>query len=125
MFDQLFAELATGLSDQFGAPFEEVTATWPGTPVKDAGGSITTPGTPVSRTCKAQFDAASQAMRAAEGFLEADVRILVLAASLDGVLDSTAKIVAAAGISAGTWTLLSCQRDPAGIGYECRGRKVS
>lgn len=122
MFDQLFANLATGFADQFGAPFIEAMATWPGTPVKDAGGSIVTPGTPVSLPCKAQFDEATQAMRATEGFLETDVRILVLSATLDATLDTKAKISVAAGANAGTWALLSCERDPAGVGYECRGR---
>jgi hypothetical protein len=125
MFDQLFAGLATGFADTFGAPFEDATATWPGTPVRDAGGSIVTPGTPVSLTCKAQFDAATEAMRDVAGFLETDVRILVLAATLDATLDTKARIVVASGDNAGTWELLSCQRDPAGIGYECRGRKAT
>lgn len=125
MFDQTFANIATGFSNIFGGPFQLVTATWPGTPTKDAGGSITAAGTPVSKSCNAQFDAATQAMRQAEGFLETDVRILVLAASLDGALDEAARIVVASGTNAGTWSLLSVTRDPAGVGYECRGRKVA
>lgn len=125
MFDQVFANLATGFADTFGGPFIDATAVWPGTPVKDAGGSITSPGTPVSRSCKVQFDDASLAMRSAPDFLQTDVRILVLSASLGGALDTAAKIVVANGDRAGTWALLSCDRDPAGIGYECRGRKAS
>lgn len=125
MFSETFAALATGFAAQFGAPFSDVTATWPGTATYDTGGSITAAGTPIAKPCKAQFDAATQAMRAAEGFLETDVRILVLAATLDGVLDSAARIVVALGQYAGTWALLSCTRDPAGIGYEARGRKVA
>lgn len=125
MFDAAFASIASGFAEQFGAPFQDAIARWPGTPVKDAGGSITTPGTPSLHDCRVQFDAATQAMRAVDGFLETDVRILVLAASLDHVLDSAAQIVVAGGSYAGTWALLSCQRDPAGVGYECRGRKVA
>jgi len=64
-------------------------------------------------------------MRVAEGFLETDVRILVLSATLAMPLDSIAKIKVASGQYAGTWFLLSCTRDPVGIGYECRGRRVS
>lgn len=123
MLDQMFADIAIGFSDIAGAPYVDAVATWPGTPVKDAGGSIVTPGTPVSLPCKAQFDAATLAMREAEGFLQTDVRILVLAATLEGELDTAAKLVVASGDHAGTWTLLSCQRDPAGIGFECRGRR--
>ena len=121
MLDAAFASLANGFAARFGAPFVDAVAKWPGTPVKDAGGSITTPGTPVQYPCRVQFDAATQAMRQAEGFLETDARILVLTASLEVTLDTEARIIA----DGATWALLSCQRDAAGIGYECRGRKVS
>lgn len=119
MFDQIFANLATSFSAQFGGPYTDATAVWPGTPVKDAGGTITTPGSANSVPCSVQFDRATQAMRQVEGFLETDVRLLVLV----GALDMTAKVVVADGEHAGTWSLLSCERDPAGIGFECRGRR--
>jgi len=119
----MFANLATGFAAQFGAPFEDVSATWPGTATFDTGGSITAAGTPVSLACKAQFDAPSQAMRATEGFMETDARIIVLAFS--ATLDTKARIVVASGANAGTWELLSVVRDPAGIGYECRARKIA
>ena len=122
MLDQLFANLATGFAAQFGAPFGDAVATWPGTATFDTGGSITAAGTPVSLACKAQFDAPTQAMRATEGFMETDARIIVLAFS--ATLDTKARIVVASGANAGTWELLSVTRDPAGIGYEARGRKL-
>ena len=122
MLDQVFANLATGFAAQFGAPFGDATATWPGTATLDAGGSITAAGTPASYACKAQFDAPTQAMRAAEGFMETDARVIVLAFA--ATLDTKARIVVATGANAGTWELLSVVRDPAGIGYECRGRKL-
>jgi hypothetical protein len=124
MFDQVFANLATAFSSMAGAPFVPAAATWPGTPTYDTGGSIVAPGTPASYPCQAQFDAPTQQMRLAEGFLQTDVRILVLAASLSVPLDTAAQIVVASGPNAGTWALLSCQRDPAGVGYECQGRKL-
>jgi len=124
MLDQIFADLATGFAEQFGAPFVDGVATWQGTATRDAGGSITAPGTPASYTCKVQFDAATQAMRAAEGFLETDVRLIVLAASLARTLDSEAVVSVGSGQYAGTWALLSCTRDPAGVGYECRARRI-
>lgn len=125
MLDQLFANLAVGFSGTFGGPFIDATATWPGTPIKDAGGSIVMPGTPVSLACKAQFDVATQAMRQAEGFISTDVRVLVLSATLAGTLDEAARIVVPSGPYGGTWALLSVVRDPAGIGWECRGRKIA
>jgi hypothetical protein len=123
-FAQAFANLAT----MPGGPFVDAVAQWPGAPNYDAGGSIVTPGTPATYACKAQFDAPTQQMREAEGFQQTDVRILVLAASLHAslapALDTAARINVASGPNAGTWALLSCQRDPVGIGYECRGRKA-
>lgn len=124
MIDAVFANLATSFAAQFGAPFIDVTAKWPGTPTRDAGGSITAPAAPVSLPCKAQFDVPTQAMRQAEGFMETDARVIVLAASLMATLDTKAKIIVASGANVGTWELLSCVRDPAGIGYECRGRRI-
>lgn len=125
MLNQIFASLATGFAAQFGAPFQDVTATWPGTAVYDDGGSIVTPGTPVSLPCKAQFDVPTEAMRSDPGFLEKDMRLIVLTATLDGTLDSEAKIVVATGEHAGTWSLESITGDPAGIGWECRARKIA
>lgn len=119
-----FASAFASLASAVGAPFYDAVAQWPGTATYDTGGSITSAGTPVELACRAQFDAATQAMRAAEGFLETDVRILVLSASIDGDLDTEARIVVASGDYAGTWALMSCQRDPASIGFECRGRKL-
>lgn len=124
MLEQTFASLATGFAAQFGAPFGDAVARWPGTPTFDAGGSITAGGTAVSLPCKVQFDAPTQAMRAAPDFMERDARIIVLAASLAAPLDTKAKITVGAGLNTGTWELLSCIGDPAGIGYECRGRKL-
>ncbi|QOV95263.1 hypothetical protein [Novosphingobium sp. ES2-1] len=125
VLNQFFADLATGFAAQFGAPFQEVTATWPGTAVYDDGGSIVTPGTPVEKPCKAQFDAPTEAMRNDPGFLEKDMRLIVLSGTLDGTLDSAANVVVGDGEHAGTWSLESVQGDPAGIGWECRARKVA
>lgn len=124
MFDQIFANLATGFSEAFGGPYIDATASWPGTPVYDDGGSIVTPGTPVVLPCKVQFDAATTAMRQTEGFQQTDVRILVLGASLAAALTTEASIVVADAPRAGTWSLLSAERDPAGIGWECAGRLI-
>ena len=121
MFDAAFASIAAGFAERFGAPFVDAVAWWPGTPVKDAGGSIISPGTPVEIACKAQFDAPTIAMRQTEGFTEQDARVLVL--DFDGTLDDEAEIRVASGDNAGQWRLLTVTRDPAGVGYECRARR--
>ncbi len=121
MFDAAFASIAAGFAERFGAPFVDAVAWWPGTPVKDAGGSIISPGTPVQYPCRAQFDAPTIAMRQAEGFTEQDARVLVL--DFDGTLDAEAEIRVSTGDNAGEWRLLTVTRDPAGVGYECRARK--
>jgi len=121
MFDQVFANMAAAFTGE-GGPFFDATANWPGEPVYDSGGSIVSPGAPVQYPCRAQFDAATQTMRASPGFLENDVRLLVL--SLDAPLNTDAKIIASAGPYAGTWALMTCTRDPVGIGYECRARRL-
>lgn len=125
MFAETFANMATCFAAQFGGPFQEVTARWPGTATYDDGGSITAAGTPITRTCKAQFDMPTEAMRADPGFLERDMRMIVLTATITGTLDSAANIVVSSGPHAGVWSLETCQGDPAGIGYECRARKLA
>lgn len=112
MFDRLFADLA----GHFGAVFVAAEAVVPGAAQYDAGGSIIAPAEPTRRPCRVQVDAATQAMRQADGFLETDVRLLVL--SLDGPLTTAARIV----VNGASYALLSVSRDPAGVGWECRGR---
>tara|TARA_A100000171_G_scaffold52847_1_gene73657 strand:+ start:38873 stop:39241 length:369 start_codon:yes stop_codon:yes gene_type:complete len=121
VFDAAFASIAAGFAERFGAPFVDAVAWWPGEPVKDAGGSIISPGTPVQYPCRAQFDVPTIAMRQAEGFTEQDARILVL--DFNGTLDADAEIRVASGDNAGQWRLLTVTRDPAGVGYECRARR--
>lgn len=116
-----FAGIAAGFADQFGAPFEDAVVRWPGTPVYDTGGSIVTPASPIKLPCKAQFDAPTQQMRGDPGFIEGDARAIVLAASLSGTLDSTARLETVGG----KWAILTCTADSAGIGYECRVRRIA
>lgn len=54
MLDDAFAEIAGLVSEAVGGPYHAATLTYPGTPVKDDGGSIITPGTTVVVACKAQ-----------------------------------------------------------------------
>jgi hypothetical protein len=120
MFDQLFASLATGFADQFGAPFVPAKLQYQGVPIKDAGGSIVTPGVPSEVDCCAQVDSAMQSMRTSPDFLETDVTLIILGPA---ALDTSPKLAVLTGPSAGkTYSLRSCDRDPAGIGWLCRGR---
>ncbi len=120
MLDQVFANLASGFSDTFGAPFKGATAKWPGTRTLDGGGSIVTPAVPQTLACKAQVSAPTQAMRQAEGFVETDVRLLILAAGLARAIDTTARVT----VGGTTYRLLSVVRDSAGIGYSCAARQA-
>lgn len=125
MFDEVFAGLAQAFSATFEGPFYDAVAIWPGVPTYDAGGSIDTPADDVRADCQVQIDSASQDMRADSGFIATDMRLLVLASTLDGTLDTTAKIEMIAGPHAGeVWTLHSAALDSVGIGWECRGRLV-
>lgn len=119
---QAMADIALSMSAATGAGFHDALAKWPGTPVYDDGNSIVTPGTPIQKTCSAQVDGVTERMRLAEGFTEKDVRILVLVATLDGELDTSAKIEVLAGPHAGLWMIDMTDRDTAGVYWECRGR---
>jgi hypothetical protein len=117
-----FAEIAASFSAAGLGAFYDAAAKWPGSATYDEGGSIETPGTPVEKTCQVQVDAVTDAMRA-EGYVDGDMRLLVLAATLDGSLDTEAVIEVDAGPHAGQWMIASVTRDPCGVYWECRGRK--
>lgn len=103
-----------------GGPYHAASLLYAGTPVKDDGGSIVTPGTPTEVECTAQVDRTTEEMRKAEGFMAEDVRLLILGPA---TLDRTPRLSLAAGPFAGkVYSLMSVQRDPLGFGFECRGR---
>lgn len=116
------AAIALQVSRATGVGYVAATAVWPGTPVM-VGGSIVTPGTPVEKSCQAQIDRADEAMRAEAGFTERDMRVLILLATLDGELDTDARLIVSAGPHAGTWSLQSVGKDAAGTHWRCRGRR--
>lgn len=70
--------------------------------------------------CKAQVDAATYAMRQAEGYSEGDVRIIVLSAGL-GVEVTTDMQISVAGKR---WMIGSVERDAAASHWVCRGREA-
>lgn len=106
-----------------GAPYMDATVCRESAPTYDTGGSITAPGTVTSEACRVQFDTVTQAMRQEDGFLQSDVQLIVLASGLGSAINTEARIVVASGDRAGTWRLMTVERDPAGIGYVCRARK--
>ena len=120
---QAFADIALSISGVLGGPFHDAIARWPGAPTTDSGGSIVTPGTPVVKSCSVQVDAATEGMRLADGFTDGDMRLLVLASTLDGDMDTSATVEVLAGPHAGSWMVATVTRDPAGIYWECRGRR--
>jgi hypothetical protein len=124
VFADAFAAIASGFSAVAGGPYTDGLLKWAGTPTLDAGGSITSPGTPVEIECKVQVDRATEAMRADAGFQQRDVRLLILASGLTAIPDEAAHVDIAAGENAGIYALQTVERDPAGIGYECRARLV-
>lgn len=122
---EAFAAIAQSFSAAGLGAFYDGNAKWPGTATFDDGGSITAPGTPDEKACQVQIDQVTEAMRQADGFTDKDMRLLVLAATLDGDLDTKATIEVEAGPYEGTiWTLASCVRDPCGVYFECRGRRL-
>lgn len=69
--------------------------------------------------CKAQVDAATDAMRRADGFAEGDVRLIILAQALPE-LNSDHEV----SVSGKRYRLQSVERDPALSHWVCRGRRA-
>lgn len=118
-----FAGIAKQFSATFGAGFHAGVARWPGVSVT-VGGSIVTPGTPVEICCLVQVDDATESMRQAEGYRDADMRLLVLAAGLRRDIDTDCSIEVREGPHAGAWKAVSVSRDPAGVYFQCLGRRA-
>ena len=124
MFADAFATIAGQISTAFDGPYHDSIARWPGAPVYDDGGSIVSPGTPIALTCQCQVDSATEAMRAEVGYVGTDVRLLVLTSTLAGALDTEATVEVLGGPGAGRYSVQSVARDPLGVSWDCRGRRV-
>lgn len=122
MFADAFGGIAAALSTAMGGPYHAAVARWPGVPVYDDGGSILTPGTPIERPCLCQVDVVTDAMRGDVGFVQGDVRLLVLASSLDGALDTDATVEVTAGPHVGVYSVQAMATDPVVIAWDARGR---
>lgn len=122
MLDDAFRQIAGLVSEAVGGPFAAGKLLYAGTPVKDDGGAIITPGTPVEVDCKVQVDVVTEDMRRDAGYLAQDVRLIIL---VDAKPDTTPDLRIIDGKFAGqTYSIQTANRDTLGFGWECRGRKV-
>lgn len=119
-----FADIALGFSDVFGGPFHSARVV-DQLPIEyDDGGSIIGGGGPVYRPCSVQIDVATTDMRQADGFVQTDVRFIVLSASLTGALGTDAQIEVLEGPFAGLWTVSGLELDPVAVGWVGTGRRA-
>lgn len=86
------------------------------TPVYATDGTITGYSDASDIAIKVQRDAASEAMRRAEGFAEGDVRLIILAGDFEVTTDHS---VTAKGVR---YRLQTADQDAAGSHWVCRGR---
>lgn len=121
MFAAAFERMAVGLATAMGGPYHPARVLVATPSTLDEGGSILTPGDVEARNCMVQVDTATEAMRAAEGYTEKDVRLFLI--GLEGGLTTDARVEVAAGPGAGIYAVQSVTRDTAGVGFEARGRR--
>ena len=119
---QVYAQRAAFVSQVYGGPYYDALVHSPGEAVYDDGGSIVTAGTASVRTCQAQVDSVTQDMRRDEGFVDGDVRILVLTVTLTATITTDDQIEILGGANRGRFMVQSVSRDPFGVYYELRGR---
>lgn len=123
MLDQAFADIGLAFSSVFGGPFHDARVIDQTAPVYDDGGSIIDPGGVAYRPCSVQIDVATTDMRQADGFVQTDVRFVVLAATLDGTLGTDAEIEVLAGPFVGLRSVSRLERDPVAAGWVGTGRR--
>ena len=90
-------------------------------PQFDDGGSIVPGSEPELIDCRVQVDACTEAMRAAEGYTEKDVRLIVLREGV-GPLTTDDRVEVLSGPCAGVYMVQSVGLDPAGAAFDCRAR---
>jgi len=118
-----FADIGLAFSTAFGGPFHDARTIEQVDPVYDDGGSIVTPGGVAHRGCSVQIDSAIQRIREAEGYVDTDVTLIVLASTLAGGLNTEARIEVLAGPHAGVWMVSLIERDTVAAGWVGRGRR--
>lgn len=87
-------------------------------PIYDGEGAIIGYAGGADIACKAQMDAATYAMRQAEGFVDGDVRIIVLSAGLGTEVTTDHQIT----VAGKRWAIASAERDAARSHWICQGR---
>lgn len=127
-FADAFAEIATEVSGEFGAPyFAAQLILAPATPGGLNDDGVFVPGSPPETAdCLVQIDQASDYMRAQGGYSDADYHFLLLDGSFRDAIDTDASIKvtdtnAPADFRA-TWSVSELVRDPAGVGWSGKGR---
>lgn len=113
-----FAAIATAFSAAGLGPYKPAQAIWQGETVYDDGGSIITPGEPVSVDCMVQKDVATEAMRAEAGFQQTDVSLFILTSGLSRPIDTDATITRGGE----TFSVQSAVLDAMESHWICRGR---
>jgi len=112
--------IAAAFAGVFSAVYLDGTLYRPSSSADDGKGGGMASGFDSGIPVKVQIDAASQAMRSADGYVEGDVRILMLAHGV-ATPDTDCEI----GAGGARYMIASVATDPAGSYYELRGRKAS
>ena len=124
MFANAFTDLALSFSAAGNGPYWKAQVIGRTGAIHNDEGSIVTPGQVIRRDCMAQGDAATYAMVQSDGYAQGDIRILILESTLEGRLSIDDEVEILDGPHAGRYSLQSIGRDPAAIGFECRGRAL-
>ena len=114
----LDGQLAAAFAGAFGAMYLDGSLYRAAEFADDGKGGGTADGFAPAEAVKVQVDQATQAMRATEGYVDGDVRILMLTHGV-AAPDTDAEI-AAGGVR---YMIETVGTDPAGSYYELRGRK--
>jgi hypothetical protein len=117
-----FSGIAISMSATFGGPYVAATLKR-ATLTRASGGDMTE--TTEDVPCQAQVDRVTEQMRNDPRYTEADVRILILAATLAGDAVSDDTIVVNAGPLAGSYKLMApIERDAMAVYHDCAGKAL-
>lgn len=111
-----------GIASIFGAALSGLylpaTLDYAGVPVEDIEGNVTGHTGAGSWSCRAQVDAATWTMRQAQGYVDGDMQIIVLAAGLQAAPTTDMTIT----VSGKMWLIEAVERDAASSHFILRGR---